>query len=256
MPIGDFRLSITEAMHDQLQKQMSARTISVLRSPTVTFAAPAVSVPLDKGVYQLLMKPPDYASLYAETGAPAPPETMVVKDKTDADWVLLYVGKSSDTGLIGRLTEHARKLSGREIVQRYEIHYRALRVEEDLDAVAPEKMLIGSSAIAWNGSGFGPHDPGRDRDTTRLKAGHFDQLFPIDLNMPVDLTGHATWDLSDALTHASETLPYTLRMDRRQLTRDITSIGAGAPTITGSRTVSALQLITDVQIAMTKPEDR
>jgi hypothetical protein len=43
------------------------------------------------------------------------------------------------------------------------------------------------SAVPWNGSGFGANDPGRRRDTTEYKSNHFDVLFPIDLERPLDL---------------------------------------------------------------------
>lgn len=86
---------------------------------------------------------------------------------------------------------------------------------EDLDAMAPEKMLIATlrnrGQAAWNQNGFGNKDPGQQRDTSLVQLGHFDRLFPIDLDRVVDLDTKDIQSASD-LAHALKShLPYNFR---------------------------------------------
>src|ERR1017187_7672216 len=41
--------------------------------------------------------------------------------------------------------------------------------------------------LPWNNSGFGSNDPGRQRDTTELREGGFDALYPVDLDRPLQI---------------------------------------------------------------------
>src|SRR2546423_5476461 len=101
--------------------------------------------------------------------------------------LLVYVGKAEDS-LPKRLTEHYRKLIGREKVGA--MTFACLYVDEDLHAVAPERLLIhryrAAGQAPWNTNGFGNHDPGRRRDTTAFEADHFDSLYPVRLDWPCD----------------------------------------------------------------------
>ncbi|MGV9319800.1 GIY-YIG nuclease family protein [Streptomyces sp. NPDC003660] len=101
----------------------------------------------------------------------------------------VYVGKA-ETSLPSRLRQHLRKISGRRSITPSDMTFSCLYVAEDFSAMAPEQLLINHrrdlSEIPWNNNGFGNRDPGRQRDHTALKPTHFDALYPIDLDRPVD----------------------------------------------------------------------
>lgn len=128
----------------------------------------------------------------------------------------VYVGKA-DRSLPARLGQHAKKLSGRVGPFTDAVKFTCLYVEEDLEASAPEKLLIKwyrteneKSALPWNNNGFGNNDPGKRRDTTEIKANHFDALYPINLDLTLPLTaGKRT--VADCLAELKGLLPYTLR---------------------------------------------
>lgn len=64
----------------------------------------------------------------------------------------------------------------------------------------------------WNTMGFGNKDPGKRRDTTLVKAGHFDRLYPIDLSIPVSLElGGGAVTLREVMKSLKGRLPYTYR---------------------------------------------
>lgn len=82
--------------------------------------------------------------------------------------------------------------------------FTAMDLEQQLIKHYREKDI----SLAWNMSGFGANDPGRERDTTTLKNGHFDLLYPIDIDIPVEVepVGSAT-PVSEVLSRLKRTLP-------------------------------------------------
>lgn len=97
--------------------------------------------------------------------------------------------------------------------------FKCLYVMEDLNAMAPEKMLIkhfrqGGEA-AWNVSGFGNNDPGRNRDQSMVKQNHFDRLHPINLDVPVTLNSEdrdaQPVNLAGLMTAIKKSSPYLFR---------------------------------------------
>lgn len=52
----------------------------------------------------------------------------------------------------------------------------------DLEA----QLIAYYGGTAWQHSGFGSNDPGRNRDDTRLKVGGFDEHYPIDIDQPLE----------------------------------------------------------------------
>jgi hypothetical protein len=172
--VAEFRLSMTEALRRQLLARLEGlRWASLTRDNVDSLARRG-------GVYQLALD-----------GSP------------------VYVGKSKDN-LPVRLGNHLRKLSGRReeaapggssLGDR--VSFRCVYVDEDLDAVAPEKMLMSALAeqrqAPWNTMGFGNKDPGRRRDQTLVKAGHFDKQYPIDLDVEVRVA--AVGDLRRVAAH-------------------------------------------------------
>ena len=67
--------------------------------------------------------------------------------------------------------------------------------------------------MAWNDSGFGSNDPGRERDTTNTKPEGFDSLYPIDFDRDLDLTFSDTLTASAVLLALRRVLPYTFRVE-------------------------------------------
>ena len=128
---------------------------------------------------------------------------------------LVYVGKSK-SDLPGRLAKHMAKLRGREGDLVGRVTFRCVYVVEDLDSVAPEKMLIAQyreeQRALWNTNGFGNRDPGKKRDTSRVKAQHFDWQFPADLDVEVRIARpEHLRTLASVMKGVKDDLPYTFR---------------------------------------------
>ncbi|MFF0118221.1 GIY-YIG nuclease family protein [Micromonospora arida] len=177
---AEFRLSITQALADQLET-----TLQPLKPAPLT--ADHLSAVLGRpGVY-----------------------TLFFRDQR------VYVGKAAKS-LQDRLTQHLRKLSGRVGLSSNTVRFVCVYVDEDLDAAAPEKLLIKKyrkhDSIPWNTNGFGNKDPGRNRDTSIVKAMHFDATYPIDLNYECRLQS-GNKPLAAVLEAAKGQLPYLLRFD-------------------------------------------
>lgn len=208
---GEFKLSVTEALRTQL--------IARLESLEWVPLHPENIAPLSNrgGVYQLA-----------------------------ADGTPVYVGKSKAT-LADRLLQHYRKLSGRHkevppdptdlrrVVDR--MTFRCVYVDEDLDAVAPEKMLmsvLGSEGQAdWNYMGFGNKDPGRNRDRSTVKSGHFDRIYPIDLDISVTIEVPQSLPLRVLMTTVKKALPFTFRFAEKPAALPTVEVPTGSLTARG-----------------------
>ncbi|MGY6410769.1 MAG: hypothetical protein ACXIUV_07070 [Alkalilacustris sp.] len=156
--------------------------------------ANASNVPNEQGVYCLFHQAPDE------------PEPRLV-----------YIGKTDGgAGLRARLIRHAKKLIGRVGLSPADVSFKALRVFV-FTAMDIETDLIrhhgGVRALAWNGSGFGSNDPGKERDTTRYKPEHFDTMFPIDLDGSFVDFDNEVLPVSDAMSRLKNQLPYLLRYE-------------------------------------------
>ncbi|MEV0805317.1 GIY-YIG nuclease family protein [Micromonospora sp. NPDC050200] len=177
---AEFRLSITQALADQLEA-----TLRPLKPAPLT-AAHLSAVLGRPGVYTLFF-----------------------------NGQRVYVGKAAKS-LQDRLTQHLRKLSGRTGLDSDAVRFVCVYVDEDLDAAAPEKLLIKKyrkhDSIPWNTNGFGNKDPGRNRDTSMVKAAHFDATYPIDLDHECRPQPGAQ-PLAAILEAAKGQLPYLLRFD-------------------------------------------
>lgn len=177
-----FSLSVTRALADQM-----ARALSELTPARLTAAALDA---LDEypGVYQLYHR-----------------------------GELVYVGKA-DQSLPRRLERHLAKLSGRLDIGLREVTFTCLYVDEDLDAMAPEKMLIdrfrAQGRVRWNFNGFGNNDPGRQRDTTVYKDDHFDMLYPADLSVRVAGVDAGIQVVSALVADMKARLPYVFRIGK------------------------------------------
>lgn len=179
---SEFSLSVTRALRDQLMDALDRL------DPVALHQQNLLRVARRGGVYELFV-----------------------------DDELVYVGKSTKD-LNARLAQHHRKLSGREggILDR--VTFKCVYVAEDLDAMAPEKMLIAeyrsAGSVEWNTNGFGNKDPGRQRDTSLVSERHFDSQYPINLSTNVTVDGQIH-DLSQLMDAVKAALPYTFRFERK-----------------------------------------
>lgn len=98
----------------------------------------------------------------------------------------VYLGKADDVH--DRLKQHLRKLSGRRNIVLSDIGYRALLLEKSMSTAANEDVLIrlyeAQHDAMWNRRGFGPKDPGKERDTTAPSM--FDRDHPIITDFPME----------------------------------------------------------------------
>ena len=182
-PSAEFKLSITRALADQLAVALLGL------SP-----APLTEEELDK-----LDKRPGVYELFLDNNK-------------------VYIGKASQD-LPGRLGNHLRKLSGRTGIRLDQVKFQCLYVDEDLEAAAPEKMLIKNNkddgTIPWNTNGFGNKDPGRNRDNSLVKANHFDANYPINLDQPFVLPEKLFYSIWEYLQMIKLYFPFNIRYDAR-----------------------------------------
>jgi Eco29kI restriction endonuclease len=179
---AEFKLSITRALADQLADALSRLQPAPLTPDRVESIQPR------PGVYELYL-----------------------------DDQRVYVGKASKS-LPARLHNHLRKLSGRSQIQLGDVTFQCLYVDEDLEAAAPEKMLIkkyrNQGGAPWNTNGFGNKDPGRRRDHSLVKSNHFDALYPINLDLSIRSIPTGTYPVREFLDKVKSSLPFNLRFDK------------------------------------------
>ncbi|HYO56658.1 GIY-YIG nuclease family protein [Archangium sp.] len=183
---ADFKLSITKALADQLAEKL----VPLKPHPLTTEAIS--SLERRPGVYLLLYK-----------------------------GHRVYVGKAQQS-LPKRLRNHWNKLRGRDKLAIEDMTFVCLYVDEDLDAAAPEKLLIkryreqgGIDGVPWNTNGFGNKDPGRRRDMSEVEANHFDALYPVRLTFDgLRLTVGPT-TVGKLLVEIKTQLPYNLRFEKK-----------------------------------------
>lgn len=136
---------------------------------------------------------------------------------------LVYVGKADN--LPGRLAEHRKKISGRHNISVDSMSFKCLSVHQNWTALAPEASLIAhykaqaAGQCEWNGNGFGPHDPGRNREITNKPPDGFDARYPIRTDWVCDWIEPGDWNLLNLLVALkdAERLPYLLRYEREQI---------------------------------------
>jgi hypothetical protein len=130
---------------------------------------------------------------------------------------LVYVGKSDV--LQRRLGEHLTKIKGRHNISPKEMGFKCLYVGPNWTTLAPEDALIkyfkakGEGQCEWNGNGFGPHDPGRERETTGKPAEGFDATYPIRHDWPCDWIDAGEWNVLKLLISLKDGLPFLLRYE-------------------------------------------
>lgn len=136
---------------------------------------------------------------------------------------LVYVGKAEN--LPARLREHRLKLNGRLGISADEVDFKCLYVHENWTTLAPEISMIrhyktkSSGLCEWNGNGFGPHDPGRNREVTNKAPDGFDMRYPINKEWPCTWVVAGKWKVLDLLVTLkdSKRLPFLLRYETEYL---------------------------------------
>lgn len=140
---------------------------------------------------------------------------------------LVYIGKTdAESGLRHRLARHALAILSRHRLDVAEMSFKAVRVlvfsAMDLETALIRHYREEGSPSAWNGSGFGNNDPGRQRDMTALREDGFDANYPINIDLPIDVTDLGQpKPIFDLLAQISSRLPYTLRHEKTAAARDI-----------------------------------
>ena len=129
----------------------------------------------------------------------------------------VYVGKA-DRRLPNRLDTLRRKIVGRKGILPEEMYFTYMYIEDDMSAVAPERLVIGylkeehGAQLPWNHNGFGNNDAGRQLDQRELSSQHFDMVHPIDLDWALrDDGARRTWSRKDFAGFVKAGLPYRFR---------------------------------------------
>lgn len=65
----------------------------------------------------------------------------------------------------------------------------------------------------WNGNGFGPHDPGRNRETTNKPPEGFDQQYPIKAAWPCVEIAAGEHEANALLQRIKGSLPFCFRYE-------------------------------------------
>jgi hypothetical protein len=126
---------------------------------------------------------------------------------------LVYVGKADSKKQLG---EH-RHIRGRLNIDVADMGFKCLFVHPNWTTLAPENSLIkyyrhaGEGECAWNGNGFGPHDPGRERETTNKAPDGFDAQYPIRQDWACDWIKAGDMNAAELLNAIKGGLPYLLR---------------------------------------------
>ena len=122
----------------------------------------------------------------------------------------VYAGKARD--LAERLEQHFEKLRGRKGIKLNEVGIKGLLLDENWSTSANEDLIIkhfkDRGQCQFNGSGFGPKDPGKNRDGS--EPSRFDMEFPINEAYPIDGVQEKL-TIGEALAQLKAQLPYLFR---------------------------------------------
>lgn len=126
--------------------------------------------------------------------------------------VAVYAGKAD--GLAERLAEHLWKLRGRKGIELAAVGYKALLLNENWSTSANEGLLIehfkSKGECRWNGGGFGPKDPGKNRDGS--EPSWFDDQYPVQERFPLTHLEDVS-TVGAVLGRIKEQVPYLFRYE-------------------------------------------
>lgn len=191
MSSSNFEIDIIEALRSQLVTSLDKLAISPLTKPVLN------QLPAGQGVYQLFLN-----------NQP------------------VYVGKAEN--IPKRLDEHRFKIIGRHTPPDFDLGFKCLYVHKNWTTLAPETSLIshykaeGPGYCEWNGNGFGPHDPGRNREVTNKAPDGFDSRFKIRTDWPCTWIDARSWNVLSLLVALKDpkNLPFLLRYETEHLGGD------------------------------------
>ncbi len=137
--------------------------------------------------------------------------------------VPVYVGKTDGgAGLRQRLGRHCGNIQHRKGLNPADVQFKAIRIYVFTVIDLETDLISEFNGTAWNNSGFGSNDPGRERDTTRLKEDGFDALFPIDIDREVEASlPRGDVSAAEILEALKLAVPYTFRFERNALLKSI-----------------------------------
>ena len=132
------------------------------------------------------------------------------------DGRLVYIGKTdAEAGLFKRLARHTKKTMHRHNLSPDRVAFKAVRIfvftAMDLETQLIKYYKDSGEGSAWNGSGFGANDPGRERDTSA--PSRFDRDYPIDFDRPLGISFAGTSTAAEVAARLKSVLPYTLRFE-------------------------------------------
>ena len=172
------------------------------------------------------------------------------------DGELVYIGKTdAEAGLGRRLLRHATKVASRKNLKPSAVTFKAVRVfvftvmdlEQLLIKSYEDRAATGTAGserrfLAWNHSGFGSNDPGRNRDGSQVKSDHFDALYPIDLDYKIKIS-HARKlvSVAEVLAELKSKLPYGLRFESSALKKKTPHADLAASSVTLSNDIDSVR---------------
>lgn len=128
--------------------------------------------------------------------------------------VAVYVGKA-DLSLRGRLQRHRRTLAARQNIHVERLGFKGLYIHKNWTTWTSEDVLLRryAATCAWNNSGYGSNDPGRNREDTDIGAGDFHQQYPIRADWVVNEIQAGPYEANVLLKLLKSVLPYLFRYE-------------------------------------------
>jgi len=129
---------------------------------------------------------------------------------------LVYVGKTdAQAGFRNRLSRHSDNIQHRKNLDPAHVGFKAIRIfvfsNFDLETMLIEEAEKKLGRPAWNFSGFGSNDPGRNRENQ--EPAKFDIDYPVDIDRNIDFFEPGTYKLLYAILRLKERLPYLFRYE-------------------------------------------
>jgi hypothetical protein len=129
---------------------------------------------------------------------------------------LVYVGKTdAQAGFRSRLSRHFHNIQHRKYLNPGDVGFKAIRIfvfsNFDLETMLIEEAGKKLGRPAWNFSGFGSNDPGRNRENQ--EPAKFDTDYPVDIDRSIDFIEPGTHKLLDVIFRLKDGLPYLFRYD-------------------------------------------
>lgn len=172
------------------------------------------------------------------------------------DDLAVYAGKTDTThGFRQRLNRHSNTIKDRKGLDPSRVSFKAVRVlvfsNFDVEAILIKELRrLNAAALAWNDSGFGSNDPGRNRE--RGEPANFDKTYPIDIDAPIDLQP-GTYEVLALLLRLKAMLSYTLRFESVGRWNNGHPDYQAAPAVTITSEVVTVRLCVELVLSVLPP---